>query len=604
MKGTVVNIWLNTIAGMCGKDTRDAVLRDNGWNPDRMITPLEEIDDARILQLMGAFARSSGITVNEMWRRIGQQNIQSFHGWFPAFFESSSAMTFLMMMDKIHNQLTKMVPGAKPPRLIPEYQDERTFVMEYRSKRGLIDYLLGLIEGVGKHYGENIETKVLSQVKEADGTTVARISLQFEKSPYVIKKYRLSQLLSFGFIRIPALKIAIPGALAAGIGAFIGSQFGALVSTLLAVLFGIAATTAVGVAVLKPSTDIRGELQKLGNLELYTDMRAKTGDVYESTFRAIRDAKQRLRDETTYLKGGLDDLHSFADKFSKVATSLSGVADVIAGSVNEVAEGAVHQANETENSVSILSENIAVLNTIAGREAEGQVSLEKAVQEIEVSFSEMDDVTLAINRVKDQFEMVNDQGTQLGHKVKDIISIVKTVESIAEQTNLLALNASIEAARAGEMGRGFSVVAEEIRKLAEDSKTAVITINSSLNQFVQGVNDMVGKVSDQFSALDRGASTMTDVATKSRDSVRRIAGVSDTITETSSQLASEIEKINTVFENMHTLAAIAEENSATSEQMASNVSVFSTEISTLTQNINELEQVVLFLKNEMKRYKL
>lgn len=234
----------------------------------------------------------------------------------------------------------------------------------------------------------------------------------------------------------------------------------------------------------------------------------------------------------------------------------------------------------------------------------GKKSLEDAVEQIEVSFKDLEKVSGKMNLVKENFSRVNETGKDLGTKVKDIISIVGTVESIAEQTNLLALNASIEAARAGEMGRGFSVVAEEIRKLAEDSKEAVSTINTNLNEFILGVNDMVSKVNDQYGELDAGTKTMENVTAESKTATKRIHAVSGSIAEISNKLSMETEKINQVFDNVHKLAAIAEENSASSQEMSANVTSFAGEISKLTENIDELEKVVLFLKNELKRYKL
>lgn len=604
MKGTVVNIWLNTLEKLYGEKTKSEVMTKQGWDPRRVFSPLEEIDDKQIKSLMEAFAKRQNMSPDKLWRTLGANNIQSFHGWFPSFFETSTAMGFLMMMDKIHAQLTKMIPGAKPPRLIPEPIDDKNFYMIYKSKRGLQSYLMGLIEGVGVHFKEKIETKIVEEKKEADGTTVVKIHLTFEKTPKSMRKFSASRFLSFGFIKTIGIKMALIPTLLTLALSLITTGVSNLPLLIGAPLLTFVSIYVIATMLTKPIDSIKEELKIMQALDFSKENLISTHDDFETVYSEITGVKSKLRDEFTYFRGGLDDLYSFAGKFSKVAKNLGNVSDLISRSVQEVADGATHQATETEGSVSILSDNIDILNHISQRELQGKENLENAVKQIEVSFNDLQNVSDALSMVKDKFSEVNTQGLELGNKVKDIITIVSTVESIAEQTNLLALNASIEAARAGEMGRGFSVVAEEIRKLAEDSKSAVNTINASLNEFIGGVNEMVSQVNNQFVELENGTNTMAQVTSESKNASAQIKTVTVSIAEISNQLSSETDKINKVFQNMHTLAAIAEENSATSQEMSANVQTFSSEIITLTENIEELEKVVLFLRNELKNYKL
>lgn len=603
MKGTLVSIWLTTLTRLYGENQKNEILKAAGWHPQRIITPLEEIDDAEIKGIMENFAKKQGMKIEELYRTLGVNNVQSFREWFPSYFETNSAMGFLMMMDTIHAQLTKMISGAKPPRLIPEPIDEKNFLMVYKSTRGLHHYLMGLIEGVGKHFGEKIDAEIVEETKEGE-VYVVKIHLSFEKTPKKVKKYAFSRVLSLGFIKSLPLKSAILPALvsATAIFAVQGTQNLVL---LISIPLMVLVSSAIGNLLLfKPVKDIKEEIEAIKVLDLSKELKIITADQFEGILGDLSEAKEHLKEEFTYYRGGMDDLYSFIGKFSKVAKNLGDVSELIASSVEEVAEGAQHQASETEASVSILAENIKILNEISTQELNGKKSLEDAVEQIEVSFKDLEKVSGKMNSVKQNFSKVNETGKDLGMKVKDIISIVGTVESIAEQTNLLALNASIEAARAGEMGRGFSVVADEIRKLAEDSKEAVSTINTNLNEFILGVNDMVAKVNDQYGELDAGTKTMENVTAESKTAAKRIHAVSGSISEISTKLSMETEKINQVFDNVHKLAAIAEENSASSQEMSANVTSFAGEISKLTENIDELEKVVLFLKNELKRYKL
>lgn len=603
MKGTLVSIWLTTLTRLYGESQKNEILKAAGWHPQRIITPLEEIDDTEIKGIMENFAKKQGMKIEELYRTLGVNNVQSFREWFPSYFETNSAMGFLMMMDTIHAQLTKMISGAKPPRLIPEPIDEKNFLMVYKSTRGLHHYLMGLIEGVGKHFGEKIDAEIVEETKEGE-VHVVKIHLSFEKTPKKVKKYPFSRVLSLGVIKSLPLKSAILPALVSAIVVFAvqGTQNLVLLTSI--PLMVLVSSVMGNLLLLKPMKDIKEEIEAIKVLDLSKELKIITADQFEGILGDLSQAKEHLKEEFTYYRGGMDDLYSFIGKFSKVAKNLGDVSELIASSVEEVAEGAQHQASETEASVSILAENIKILNEISTQELNGKKSLEDAVEQIEVSFKDLEKVSGKMNLVKQNFSKVNETGKDLGTKVKDIISIVGTVESIAEQTNLLALNASIEAARAGEMDRGFSVVADEIRKLAEDSKEAVSTINTNLNEFILGVNDMVAKVNDQYGELDAGTKTMENVTAESKTAAKRIHAVSGSISEISTKLSMETEKINQVFDNVHKLAAIAEENSASSQEMSANVTSFAGEISKLTENIDELEKVVLFLKNELKRYKL
>ncbi|PYG87273.1 methyl-accepting chemotaxis protein [Ruminiclostridium sufflavum DSM 19573] len=601
MKGTVVTNWLKSMETLYGQEIVEKALKNNCWPESRIINPKENIEDPLIFSIINSAAKLVGKPVEEVWREIGQSNIVSFSKWFPSFFERASLKGFLMMMDHVHTQLTKMIPGAKPPRLIAKELSANEIEIRYASRRGMYDYFIGLLEGSAAFFGEKLTYSELERGTDGEDKFL-RVKITFDKKSRKAKKFVLSRILSLGFMKPLPLKTSVlPAVVSAAALAVVFPGQGVIkygISFLIIFILSLAAA----IISHKPMSYLEKELDKLINFDFSDKVVIRSGDEIERIAGKINILKDKMTKDFLFLKGGSDDMYSFTSSFSEIASKMEFVSDGISSLVYEVANGAVHQAEETEKSVYVLNSNIEEINRITSEQTKGKINLEGAVKEIENSFEHAEKVANMLLDVRNNFEQVNNNGQQLSNQVNEILDIVTTVADVADQTNLLALNAAIEAARAGDAGKGFAVVADEIRKLAENSKSAVNVINNSLVLFTGKVSEFIEKINEQFAQLEESNKTLEDVLNGNRNSTRQIVVVANLIADLVAQLSDETQKLSGINENMHSLAAIAEENSASSEEMSSNVTEYSDKIKDLVQNIQMLEGLLDMYKTELKKY--
>lgn len=603
MKGTIVSTWLNSLRNIFDSNTVSTALKRASWDERRIITPLEDIPDEEIFKVFEEISKLTNVPTNEIWRKVGRQNIISFNKWFPSYFERSSLKGFLMMMDDVHSQLTQLIKGATPPRLIPRDISPTEFELTYISKRGLFDYFLGLLEGSSKFFNEKLEFSVVETGVHDDGRKKLIVHIKVEKPEGKTLNKTATKIFGLGFIRSLPVKISLfPSIITFLCLSFFTANHLTLniiisLATLLSTFFAASLIT-------KPMEIATTEITKLKEYDFSDRTDLKTNDTIEVLVNEFNEAKEILKKDFLFLRGGTDDLTKFVEQFTEISQTMGTFSSSISSVVTEVALSASHQAEETGEAVYKLDEYVARLSKIVDEETESKNQLEEAGRGLQKSFHEIKQTTELINDVKTKFSEVNSHGMDLSVQATKIMDISSTVESIADQTNLLALNAAIEAARAGEAGRGFTVVAEEIRKLAEHSKSAVGEINNNLMQFMQQIEDLVHKIQSQYDQLEMSTEKLDQVTINNQNSTDKVLDTSNVIVKLIDDLSSETDKLNSVIENVHSLASIAEENSAASQEMSANVTQYAEKVTDLSSSIALFETLIINFKNQLKKYKI
>lgn len=335
---------------------------------------------------------------------------------------------------------------------------------------------------------------------------------------------------------------------------------------------------------------------EIGQLsEALSDMAAKLGQRIKDAENAMANAKAkeeealraqaqaeeaRLQAEQAQRQGRLD----AAKQLKGVVECVSSASEALSAQVTQSERGSHEQAARVSETATAMEEmNATVLEVAKNAEQTATIS-EQAKQKAQAGAGIVRKVIDGMSRISEGATELRNDMVELNKQAESIGAIMNVISDIADQTNLLALNAAIEAARAGEAGRGFAVVADEVRKLAEKTMAAT----GEVGKAIHGIQDGTAKNTENVENSTRIVAEVMDMASHSGDALSEIVRLVDqaadqirAIATASEQQSSTSEEINRAIDDVN---RISSENAIAMRQAGEAVQ----ELSRQTQSLNEM----------------
>lgn len=234
--------------------------------------------------------------------------------------------------------------------------------------------------------------------------------------------------------------------------------------------------------------------------------------------RVTNDALGNVVDSVNYM---LDNFMKVLERVRKAAIDVQSSANEILIASEEMSSGAIQQDQEITNTSSAVEQLTVSMKQVSNNAEASAEAARRALDAAEQGNRSVRDTLEGMQRIRSSVQATAKRIKALGDRSLEISEIVNVINDITEQTNLLALNAAIEAARAGEAGRGFAVVADEVRKLAEHSRTATKDIAALIKAIQAETNDAVVVMEEGTKEVEIGAK-LADQAGRALDAISSV----------------------------------------------------------------------------------
>lgn len=329
------------------------------------------------------------------------------------------------------------------------------------------------------------------------------------------------------------------------------------------------------------SKDEIGELVKVIN-EMNNELRKIVYD--------ITDVSEIISEKSKDLHQSSKEVKEGSKQIATTMEELSVGAETQANSASSLAEAMVVYTNKIKEIYQNGMEMEDKSNKVLAQTDIGSQLMNESMKQMEVICDEMEE---SVQKVQ-----------TLDQRSKDITKLVEVIQNIADQTNLLALNAAIEAARAGEFGRGFSVVAEEVRKLAEQVSHSVVDIQHIVEKVSKETEEVTKSLNKGFAQVQEGTSLIQETGAAFQNIQVHINEVSEKIQYARKELSNILENSEKMNSSITNIASLTEEAAAGIEQTSDSAKMSSHLMENVSEHVKSLSDLAEQLSGLVRKFKV
>ncbi|KEH99402.1 chemotaxis protein [Clostridium botulinum C/D str. BKT12695] len=338
--------------------------------------------------------------------------------------------------------------------------------------------------------------------------------------------------------------------------------------------------------------DLTGSVEVNSNDEIGSLSRA-----FNNTVQALRALLTDITEESRKVNTLSCDLANSCSEFGKLTED-------VANSMQIVSENATHQAEQVSSAVEKTNDMGNSSRQVTNKCNYMLQTAEESHNISEIAFKVVDKAVDNMQVIVKGNEQTLKENELLLNKSTEIGEIIQVITGIADQTNLLALNAAIEAARAGEQGKGFAVVADEVRKLAEQSSSAAKQIAELVKGIQSQISDITESMKDSSKEISGGMQVALEARTHFEDIESAIANIFSVVKEVSSATENMIKKTDETIEEMKVTSSIAGDTAASTESVTAITEEHTVTMEEIGQTASDLSSLSGRLSELVSRFNI